>query len=528
MHIVDIAFDKVIPFSSRDIQYQLSVDKFKDFIAFDPSLDGLYCAIQERQKCDVDRKTLHNVLYQKYEGTATDPQMENISKLLDDKTFSITTAHQPVIFGGPAFYIYKIATVIHLAATLRSHFPAYNFVPVFVNGSEDHDFEEVKKTYLFQNEILWETDQKGPVGRFNTDGLQPILDEFSTILGESDSAINISKILKESLDTAATYNDFVFQWVSRLFGDYGLLVLNMDDPKLKRNFIPILKKEIVEMPSQEIVKNTQDALEVLGFKAQAFAREVNVFYLSKGARDRIIFQNGEYLIGDATFSKDEILGLLEKSPENFSPNVILRPLYQEFSLPDIAFVGGGGEIAYWMERKKQFAHFGVFFPAIIRRNSFLIVSKSMQKTMHNLHLDVNDIFLTEHEAVAKYLGITSKQALDFSEEEQLMLSAIEAIAVKASHIDITLEPLVKSEGAKLMKNLSNVQHRIIKAAKQKEETALVQIHNLYQKLFPDGGLQERRDNFFSFMANSHKVDLLDYIIQNSNPLDKHFRVVLTD
>ncbi|MEZ4909802.1 MAG: bacillithiol biosynthesis cysteine-adding enzyme BshC [Saprospiraceae bacterium] len=528
MQIVDIAFDRVIPFSSRDIQYQLSVEKFGDFIAFEPSIEGLIDAIEERKKHPVDRKVLYDVLQCNYSDTTTSLQAEYIEQVSNERTFTITTAHQPVIFGGPAFYIYKIASVIHLSTTLRLRFPEYNFVPVFVNGGEDHDFDEVKKTFLFQNEIQWDTDQKGAVGRFNTEGLQAILQEFSAILGNSDTAQNISDMLKESLEVARDYNDFVFHWLNKLFGKYGLLVLNMDDPKLKHNFIPIFKKEIEDMPSQDIIKHTQDDLGELGFKPQAYAREVNIFYLSDGARDRIVYQDGNYMIGDSIYTKHEIFEILNKSPENFSPNVILRPLYQEFSLPDIAFIGGGGEIAYWIERKKQFAYFGVYFPTIIRRNSFLIVPKTLQKTIQNLHLNVDDLFMTEHVVVSKYLDIASKHALDFSEEEKQILFSIDAIAAKAYHIDATLEPLVKSEGAKLMKNLSNVQHRILKAAKQKEETALQQIHNLYQKLFPDGGLQERRDNFFSFMANSHKVDLLDYIIKNSNPLDKHFKVVLMD
>ena len=529
MQVLSFPYGQVKSLAYKDVFYQNHYHDLKDFLSFPPTKEGLREAILQRQNYDVDRHLLHEIWKGQYIASATELQLFNISKITEKTTFTVTTAHQPVIFGGPAYYFYKICSTIHLANSLNADFPEFHFIPVFINGSEDHDVEEIKKTYVFHNELIWDTLQHGPVGRFSTEGLDQVFGNFSHLLGHSPTANQIITIFQKSLQGATDYNTFVFNWVNAVFGKYGLLFLNMDNAHLKRNFLSIMRAEIFETPSQALVLETQNALEQFGFKPQAYAREVNLFYLSHQSRDRIIpEENNSYVIGSQHYSAEQLSEMLTAHPEHFSPNVIMRPLYQEFSLPNIAFIGGGGEISYWLERKQQFEHFGVFYPVLIRRNSFLLVPKNIQKTIEKLHLEISDFLLPEHEIITKYLGLVSAHSTDLTEEENSIMNAFDAVAKKAGLVDATLEPFVHGEASKLIKGFSNVKHRIIKAAKSREETSINQIKNIHEKLFPAGGLQERKDNLFSFLVNQSDKDLLEEMIQMSDPMDKSFKVALLD
>jgi bacillithiol biosynthesis cysteine-adding enzyme BshC len=466
---------------------------------------------------------LHGVLYDHYGTSSSDRQQTNIDLLKDNNTFTITTAHQPSLLGGPAYYFYKICSVINLARQLSLLYPAYKFVPVFISGAEDHDFDEVKSLHLFHKTVEWETKQHGAVGRFSTDGLSDVIQQVKDILGVGKTAVAIGQAFDTALSNADNYNTFVFNWLNYFFKDYGLLVVNMDDRQLKKAFAPIIKKEISEKKSIEFVQNIQESLLKLGFKPQAFAREVNIFYMIDGIRERIYFKDGRYFINntDFSFSEKEIMEEVDLFPERFSPNVILRPLYQESILPDIAYIGGGGEVAYWLERKTQFNYFGIFYPVIIRRNSVMLLPKSLIKTMDKLDLGIDDFLMEEDKVITKYLERAADGDFHLYDEINEVRDIFKNIAFKARIIDPTLEPFVMGEANKILKTIESIEGRLKRAIKQKEETSVNQIKALRSKLFPDNGLQERKESLLQYLV-TEDISLLDKLIEVLNPLEKEF------
>ncbi|MBK9737816.1 MAG: bacillithiol biosynthesis BshC [Saprospiraceae bacterium] len=258
MQISKVSFENISALSYKDVFYQKHTKELDSFYAFEPNQAGLDQAIAKRSSYPVDRILLNSVLNEKYKKIkASDLQNYNVELLLQEKTFTVVTAHQPLILGGPAFYFYKICSIINLCKSLKRTHPDFNFIPVFVTGSEDHDFDEIKGIQLFGKSLEWQTEEKGPVGRFSTEGISEIIQQVSLIMGSTESALKLINIFNDSLRDSEIYNDFVFNWINAIFGQYGLLVFNMDDDRIKRSFIPMMQLEITERISEKLVVDTQ-------------------------------------------------------------------------------------------------------------------------------------------------------------------------------------------------------------------------------------------------------------------------------
>jgi len=527
MQVSNIPFESIQALSFKDVFYQTKPESLSEFIRFTPDLNGLKEAVASRNNYKVDRSLLTSVLRKQYQELNDVPLVtQQIESLENENTFTVITAHQPSVFGGPAYYFYKICSIINLAETLKKEMPTSHFVPVFINGGEDHDFDEVKSLKLFGKTLTWHTDQAGSVGRFSTSGLDEVMQEMFGILGENDKANSLKHIFDESLQDASSYNDFVLRWVHALFGKYGLVVVNMDNHDLKNAFIPLFEREILHRESEKLVLDTQERLQSFHYKPQAFPRDINLFYMTDGMRERIVLEDGKYRVQhtDLAFTEKEIMEHVRAYPERFSPNVILRPLFQESILPNIAYVGGGGEIAYWLERKKQFEHLGVFFPALIRRNSVMCISKSMQKSMEKLSITEEDLLLEEEKLIVRYIEKHAQTDFHLDEENELIKALFSKLSDKAKSIDPTLENLVLSEGHKVEKSLDAIETRLKRALKHREETQINQLKNLRSKFFPGNGLQERAESFLQFMV-TEETDLLDDFVKLLNPLNKDFLFV---
>ena len=530
MNINILPFSAFPMLSKFDIAYAEQTNIFEEFYAYPVDIQAFKKVIEDKSKSKIDRKLLVSVLKKQYatfdrEGV----DIKKIESLLDTKTFTVTTAHQPSLLMGPLYFIYKIFSTINLAQALKKHFPENNFVPIFVIGGEDHDFEEVNSISIFNKTITWEhsDNEGGAVGMMQTHSLQAVLDELKPILGDSENAQHIFNIIEKSYTQHTVYQEAVQALLYTLFGKYGLIVLSMNDSELKRSFIPIMEKEIVEQPSKSLVETTQTALEDLGFKAQAFAREINLFYLRENIRERIVEENGAYHALNTDFkwaTQADILKELHETPQYFSPNVVLRPLFQESVLPNLAYIGGGGELAYWLERKAQFAYFGVNFPMLIRRNSVLFLEKNNQDRMDKLEIQLVDLLEDTDAMIKKYVSQQSSTPLSMSAEKGALSEILDKVLAKVMAVDAGLEKAVLAEKTKQLQSLDALESRVLKAEKQKHETALNQLKALQQKLFPNGGLQERTDNFLPIYLK-HGEAFFDILKEHLNPLEKGFIII---
>ncbi len=514
-----------VPLAKRDQAFIHSDSALSPFIPFPDSSEGLRQKIDERRQFPFFRKELVLELQKQYAPLPhADACQKNLNRLLHNHTFTVTTAHQPSLFTGPLYFIYKAASCIHLAQSLRRQLPDYHFVPVFVLGAEDHDFEEINHLHLYNKTISWDIPHGGPTGALSTKGIQELIEQIAEILPNTIHTTKLIEDLKISYRSENNFAQATQEFIHRLFSPYGLIVLQMNSPALKKLAIPIFRKEIIDRPSFQLVKQQIDQLKAAGFKAQANPRELNLFYMTDDMRKRIIFDNGRFQVLDTPISwtPEKIIQRLHHSPESFSPNVITRPLYQELILPNIAYVGGGGELAYWQERHTQFKEFGISFPVLIRRNSALWVSTYLQNQLSKLHLSPTDLFRKPNDL----LLLLGNQSPDLSVHDELLQldKLYQSLAQKADLVDSGMRQRLLAQKAKQVKAIRQVEAQLHKAYKQKNQYQVNKLEKIQAKLFPNGSLQERHDNFLPIFAE-YGPAFIEFLVQNLSPLDKQFLII---
>ena len=524
-----LAFARVSQLSKLDKAYARNDSRLSPFYKWPLVYSSFERLIEEKSFPPEYRKVLVEALKEQYSAMAPSIVHQHIELLSQANTFTVTTAHQPGLGTGPLYVIYKILNVIHLAQSLRIRYRNYNFVPVFWSGDEDHDFEEVNHFRLFGKTITWGDYQGGSVGQYQIDSLAEVLETTSELLGNSPRAQEIVQILRESYTQKRNYKVATFHLIHRLFSAYGLIVLDSSKATLKALMRNIFRSELEEQFSRQLVGETTRALVQAGFKNQAHPRAINLFYLSPHQRNRIVLEDERYRVlgTDKVFDKEAIVRELEKNPQRFSPNVILRPLYQEHILPNLAYVGGGGELAYWLERKTQFEHFGVSFPVLIRRTSVLWVNAQQNKQLRDFELSVEDLFLTPAELTKTYLTAHSEGELSLEQEKTRVTSIFATILKKTQAVDQSLQGTVWAQQKQVLKALDKLEKRLVRAEKQKQERSLNKVLKLQDKLFPKGSLQERKDNLWNFYFK-YGAEFIPQLLKHLDPMQKGFLILKED
>ncbi|MBY5957019.1 bacillithiol biosynthesis cysteine-adding enzyme BshC [Membranicola marinus] len=521
-------FETIGKFSVNDIAYAQGNNGLENFYQFAPSYENLSDAARQRDTFTVDRELLVQVIRTQYEAFCQDPEViDRIERLNDPNTFTIITAHQPTLFTGPLYFIYKCLSAIKVADQFNTAQDDYHTQPVLILGGEDHDFDEMNHLNIFGKTVTWEDHQGGAVGRYRKDSLEPVLEEVYDILGQSENAQTLIKKFKTSFSRVDTYGAGMQRFVHELIGHLGILVVNMDEPAFKRKMIPIFKDDIENHTSYTIVRDIQSSFSEAGFEEQAYVRPINLFYLTDHDRDRIEENDGVYhtVNGDKKWDKSQLLNEIEEHPERFSPNVILRPIYQELIFPNLAYVGGGGEISYWLERKAQFEKLGVFYPMLIRRDSFQLISTRDLESIQELGFSLEDMMLPEHKLVEKYLSLHGREEIDLSADINKLNPLEEIIQQKVEAIDPSLVARIGAQFAKFKNDLHGVEKRLKKTEKKSHDNNIKKIKKIQNKLFPDHGLQERTDNFMSWYI-LHGEGFFKELLKQADPFDTRLKTLV--
>jgi bacillithiol biosynthesis cysteine-adding enzyme BshC len=514
-------------FSKIILDYLKGENILQPFYAHPVSIDGIKTAITERKKYPTNRKLLVDTLNKHYAGeTPTTRQQQNIQQLSNNNCFTITTAHQPNIFTGHLYFIYKIMHAIKLCEKLKAELPENDYVPVFYMGSEDADLEELGHIYINGSKQEWKTNQAGAVGRMKVDKA------LVKMLGDIEGEITVHPYGKEIIDQmracyteGTTIEQATFKLLNALFGEYGLIVLLPDNADHKKTFIPVVEKELKEQFSHSLVADTVSTFPAV-YKVQASGRELNMFYLQDNLRERIVEENSKFKIQNSKLEFDEasIIEELKQHPENFSPNVILRPVFQEMILPNIVFIGGGGEIAYWLELKKVFEAVQVPFPVLVLRNSFLLVEKKDSEQAKRLGFSVNDLFRSENELLNVLVKRDSEVQLSLEKEKQAIHTFYAGLKNTAVTVDKTLQPHTEALEKLALRKIEALEKKMLRAEKKKFEAQQRQLHKLRSKLFPGNSLQERIENFMPFYAKWGK-GLFTSVYENAAGLEQEFVIV---
>lgn len=493
-----------------------------------PTLENFKEQLREKQENfeAENRNVLVSVLKQQYQNVAiSDLTYQNIEALKYQNTFTITTGHQLNLFTGPLYFLYKIISAINLSKELKAKYPDYNFVPVYWMATEDHDFDEINYFNFNGKKFRWNKESSGPVGRISTEGLAEVLEIFSLEIGHGNNAETIKKLFNDAYLKHGNLTDATRFLANSLFGAYGLVILDADNKDLKKLFIPFVKEELVQQTSNKKVLESTEALK--NYNVQVNPREINLFYIEDGLRERIILQNEMYYVNntDLKFSEKQMLSELENHPEKFSPNVIMRPLYQEVILPNLCYIGGGGELAYWLELKSFFNAVNITFPILLLRNSVLLASKKQAKKADKLNLTWKDLFMKQADLANKKIKSLSEFEIDFSEQKEFLKKQFENLNVIASKTDPSFSGAVKAQEKKQTKGLENLEKRLLKAEKRKHSEELERITDLQNELFPIKSLQERQANFSEFYVTNGDL-LIQKLFESLKPLENKFDILI--
>jgi bacillithiol biosynthesis cysteine-adding enzyme BshC len=531
MEVACIPFKKTGYFSSLISDYLDENKKLKPFYNRFPKIEEFKAQMEEKSNTfsQTNRKILKEVLQEQYQGVkASKTTVANISALAQEETFTIVTGHQLNIFTGPLYFLYKIISTINLAKALKKAYPRNNFVPVYWMATEDHDFDEINYFNLHNKKVQWNRDASGAVGTLSTEGLEAVFETFSKEVGHNTHAENLKDFFKKAYLEHNSLSEATRYLANTLFGEYGLVIVDGDNIKLKNLFIPYIKKDILDNLPYKKVNETITALETVSssYNIQVNPREINHFYLKDEIRERLLEKDGDFYVNNTKiqFTKDEILMELDAHPERFSPNVVTRPLYQEVVLPNLCYIGGGGELAYWLELRSSFDAMKVPFPILLLRNSALMLSEKENKKIQNLDLNPADLFLKQNSLINKRIREISNIDIDFSSQREHLRNQFEALYQLAEETDKSFLGAIKAQEVKQINGLNHLEKRLLKAQKIKLKDQVIRLTALQNKLFPNQSLQERSLNFSELYLEMGD-GLIPFLIAALNPLKQEFLVL---
>lgn len=534
MFIHKIPYSETGYFSELICDYLDGKESIKGFYMRPPKLESFQGQIEDKKGFPKEqRQRLVSELYAQYASDEMSAlTRKHIDLIQQETTFTITTGHQLNLFTGPLYFLYKIIHTLRLSRKLKEQYPAQDFVPVYWMATEDHDFDEINYFNLNGKKVRWnlpdiKDNNKGAVGELTTEGLQEVYEQFCAEIGTTKNALELEMLFEEAYLKHSNLAEATCYLADALFGDYGLIILDANSTSLKREFIPYMERELKEQISFKTVNPKAEALQDLGYTVQVNPREINLFYLTEGLRERIIERDGNYFVHDTQmeFTQEELLKELHVHPERFSPNVIMRPLYQEVILPNLCYIGGGGELAYWLELKDYFEAVDVPFPILMLRNSALILTEKQLDKTHRLGLEIRDLFSNNNDLINRRIRKISNIDIDFSPQKEHLVKQFENLYEIAEQTDKSFLGAVKAQEVKQLKGLDHLEKRLLKAQKRKLSDQVNRITDLQIQAFPNENLQERVANFSQFYLKYGK-ELIPELMEALEPENDGFTVIV--
>lgn len=498
-----------------------------DCYACRPNLEGLKEAWKERVKAITDRSNLIAVLHTQAKASSytTETTLAQLEKLKDPKTVTVTTGHQLCIYGGPLFFFYKIISAIRLCEQLKTE--GIEAVPVYWMASEDHDFEEVNHVFIGDQKIVWDQETSGPVGHLRLDSIHDVHAQVRALFRDDQryggTLDELDRIFSPEKTLAGAIRDFVY-WV---FAEQGVLVIDADHPALKAGFAPVVERELSEKFAMAALNTQNEYLTGLGYPVQVGGREINLFWSEPGYRERIIETPEGFATADHKhqWSKKDLLTLAHKQPEKFSPNVILRPVYQEIILPNIAYVGGPGELSYWLQLKPVFDHIGVPFPAVLLRDMFLLVDEAVVRKMTGLGIGYSDLWRPVDEVFTELLRKSGESHEHLVEEKSKETNLLMAQLIGSlTALDPNLGTSAETEHTRIQKRLEVLRKKVLRNDKRQQAHILQRLEYLHTRLFPHNTPQERVENWLQYHHDPRQ--LVTALTALADPLRAEVKVVV--
>jgi bacillithiol biosynthesis cysteine-adding enzyme BshC len=450
--------------------------------------------------------------------------LENLDRLTRPDTFVVIGGQQPGLLTGPLYTIYKAISIIKLAEELRRQFP-YEFVPLFWNASDDHDWAEVNHTYLSDGEgrlqrLEYPLDPQfdgRSVGEVPLDrGALTVIQQASALLAGQGFAQEVESLLLETAEVSATFGEWFSRLMLILFHRYGLIVVEPGSPELKRLAIPLFEQALeAPLAPSQLANAAGDALEARGYRRQIHKDPTlcGFFLRENGRREAVRYARGAFHAGPQTYSRAELKCMLDDSPERFSPNALLRPVMSEFLFPTAAFIGGAGELSYFAQTRGIYQHFGVPMPVPHLRLGCTLIEPSTAKVLGKYGLPPlafrdPDRMLTEW--IRTRADIASPQLWQGLREQVYRPFVGLKGAVRA--VDPTLETSLEGTLNYMMVRIGRFEKKLVRHLKKAERLTATQLRQAAEALFPGRGLQERVFNGMPYLSR-YGMDSLEALVE---------------
>lgn len=498
-----------------------------------PDLHGLLQVAQDAEWEKFDRKLLLNTLtaqYRELEESGTvisEAVKDNLEALSSPDSRTITTGQQLHPATGPLYVVFKILSTLNLCKQLNAVQQQHRFIPVFWLASEDHDLQEIKELHLSGKSLTWQTEQAGPTGRMLCSGLPEMLDELKTALGTRPGFEKLLEDLRHAYKSHFSLSFATRKLIHEWFGQAGLLVLDPDAAELKRSFLPVMQRDAARQEAPQAAAKYEKELSTHG-SLPLSVRSVNLFYLGEQFRLRIDAVPDGFRTSDHRFSwTSEQLGAeMEAFPQRFSPNVVLRPLYQQSILPNVAYIGGPSEVVYWLQLRGVFELHDIAFPVLLPRAQAVLVDNSMYEKFQRMGFSGNDWLEKPEELIARWMKMRGITTDAFDQARRLMVQGMDELTGFMEATDKTLGDAGRAEKMRLLQSIDKLEEKWKKSQKRSEDQSIQLIRKVRDRIFPNGTLQERHDNILGYIgtgALNHPIDLLDQM----DPLKMVLRVIRT-
>ena len=514
------------------IDYVENFEKVKEFYPTNfRNNEDLIKNLENFNKDLEHREKLVQILNKQYaDENISEKTKQNIENLLSENTFAIVTGQQLGILLGPLYTIYKIITSIKLADQLNEIYPELKFVPIFWLEGDDHDFNEVNWIKILDNEnsltkIVYQDGldaetNRGPMGNYQFDlTIENFIEKISSSLRETEFKSDVINLIKKFYYPGASFKSGFVGLLKMFFDKYGLIIFDPQDIEVKDWLKDIFRKDIesYQFISEELILRSARLEE--NYHAQVKIKPINLFYLEDGGRYLIEPAGNDFRLKGKRkkFTKEQLVAEIASNPEKFSPNVILRPVCQDFIFPTAYYVAGPSEICYHAQIYPYYAIHNLTPPILFPRSSATLIEAKVQNILNKYELKLQDFF-NDLETLATNITDKNSEIVVqnvFEEVFREIEEPFNKLKENLIKIDPTLEDVIKNAQNRISQTLGVVKEKALIAQKKKNEIIFRQIYKTSNILFPDENLQEREINFIYF-ANKYSLNFIDFIFENLN------------
>lgn len=460
---------------------------------------------------------------------ASDSTINNIELLRQDNTFAVVTGQQTGILTGNLYTIIKAINAYRLSKKLSEDFPEYNFVPVFWLEADDHDFLEINNINVFDRENKLAkleyfqngTPQEKYLSPVNSVILDDYIEKFKSDLSETliktDFSESVFDFINRSYKPGISFPIAFARFMNYLIGDLGIVFCNPADKEIKKLLIPVFEKELNTYPEAcERVIETSAVIEQK-YEPQVKPQPINIFYCHNGHR-HLIEPRPENIFAlknsRQRFEKPQLIEQLYTNPENFSGNVILRPICQDYLLPTIAYVAGPSEIAYFGQFKSVYKYFEVNMPVIYPRVSVTLLENKVSKFLNPNNLSVDELF-DEKKITSKFMNKINELKVDeiFNNLKDELNALYYSFGIDLEQIDKNLINTFRNKNEKYIESLDFLKDKFIESQVRQNESSISKLKSAIQSIYPDEVMQERYMNIVYYI-NKYSSGILQKITES--------------